>query len=80
MLTFRKIYHLEFAVVDIETTGGRPAENDITEIAIVITDGNKIIDRFSTLVYTDRPIPPFVRQLTGINEEMLQDAPSLDEL
>lgn len=64
-----------FAVVDIETTGGNASHGSITEIAILITDGNQILNRFNSLVNPKRPIPLFIEKLTGINDEMVQDAP-----
>ena len=56
-----------YAVVDVETTGGKYNEEGITEIAIFKFDGNKIVDQFISLVNPERPIQPFVVQLTGIN-------------
>ncbi len=71
---------MDFAIVDIETTGGKPAQHYITEIAIVISDGQRIKERFSTLVHTRQEIPIFIQRLTGISNEMLQDAPPLEEI
>ena len=58
-----------YAVVDVETTGGKYNEEGITEIAIYKYDGNEIVDQFISLVNPERPIQPFVVQLTGINEK-----------
>ena len=69
-----------YAVVDVETTGGKYNEEGITEIAIFKYDGNKIVDQFISLVNPERPIQPFVVQLTGINEKMLQNAPKFYEV
>jgi DNA polymerase-3 subunit epsilon len=63
-----------YAVVDVETTGGKYNEEGITEIAIFKFDGTKIEDQFISLVNPERPIQPFVVQLTGINEKMLQSS------
>lgn len=65
-----------FAVVDLETTGSYAKENGITEIAIVITDGLQIKSRFSTLLRPNSAIPYKIQQLTGINDNMVADAPS----
>ena len=46
-----------YAIVDIETTGSYAANNGITELAIVLHDGNKIVDRFETLVNPQIPVP-----------------------
>lgn len=69
-----------FAVTDIETTGGSIAHGRITEIAIVLTDGKKIIDRFSTLVNPQQLIPPNITQLTGITNDMVANAPLFHEV
>ena len=69
-----------YAVVDVETTGGKYNEEGITEIAIFKYDGNKIVDQFISLINPERPIQPFVVQLTGINENMLRNAPKFYEV
>ncbi len=69
-----------YSVVDIETTGGKTTSNRITEIAIVKTDGKKIIEKFSTLVNPHRKIDKFVIQLTGITDEMVETAPDFSEI
>ena len=69
-----------YAIVDIETTGSYAANNGITELAIVLHDGNKIIERFETLINPQAPIPAFVQVLTGIRPEMLVDAPIFEEV
>jgi DNA polymerase III subunit epsilon len=69
-----------YAIVDIETTGSYAANNGITELAIVLHDGKKIIDRFESLVNPGAPIPRFIQVLTGITNEMVADAPPFVEL
>lgn len=69
-----------YAIVDIETTGGQPAQDRITEIAIFVHDGEKIIDQFSSLVNPGRQIPAFITQLTGITNDMVSDAPRFHEV
>ena len=69
-----------YAVVDVETTGGKYGEEGITEIAIYKYDGNDLTDQFSSLINPERPIQPFVQNLTGINEKMLRNAPKFYEL
>jgi DNA polymerase-3 subunit epsilon len=64
-----------YAIVDIETTGGHANANGITEIAICIHDGNRVVKRFETLVNPQREIPIYIRALTGITNEMVQTAP-----
>lgn len=69
-----------YAVTDIETTGGSIAHGRITEIAIVLTNGKQIIDRFSSLVNPQQLIPPNITALTGITNEMVADAPLFHEI
>ncbi len=71
---------MEFAVVDIETTGATSVGGKITEIAIVVTDGYKIIDRYETLVNPEQKIPYFITRLTGINDAMVRTAPKFYEV
>jgi DNA polymerase-3 subunit epsilon len=70
----------EYAIVDIETTGGNASHSRITEIAIVIHDGTTIIDRWETLVNPQKEIPPGIFALTGITNEMVQHAPIFDAI
>ena len=69
-----------YAVVDIETTGGSPRSEKITEIAIYIFDGKQIVDEFVTLINPEKPIPYFISSLTGITNEMVADAPKFYEI
>jgi DNA polymerase-3 subunit epsilon len=71
---------MEFAIVDIETTGGYAAANGITEISIQVHDGHKVIKRYETLVNPGMPIPHFITSLTGITNEMVRNAPSFEEI
>ncbi|WP_315824144.1 3'-5' exonuclease [Paraflavitalea speifideaquila] len=69
-----------YAIVDIETTGGYAANNDITEVAIVLHDGEKVVNRFESLVRPERAIPYYIQVLTGITPQMVEEAPSFEEL
>jgi len=71
---------VKYVVVDIETTGGRPSGNDITEIGIVHVENNKITHHWSSLVKPDRSIPYNIQLLTGIDDDMVADAPTFEEL
>ena len=64
-----------YAIVDIETTGGKFNEESITEIAIYKFDQIQVVDQFISLVKPDRPIQPFVVELTGITDKMLKNSP-----
>jgi DNA polymerase-3 subunit epsilon len=69
-----------YCVVDLETTGGSASRSRITEIAIFKTDGENILDSYSSLVNPGRNIPPHISRLTGITDEMVAQAPSFSEI
>lgn len=71
---------MQFAVVDIETTGGFPQQHGITEIAIVLHNGKAIEGKFETLINPYQPIPPFIAGMTGISNAMVAVAPSFKEV
>lgn len=72
---------LSYVVVDVETTGGRAWYGDrITEIAAVVVRDGEIVELFETLVNPERPIPPFITQLTNITWAMVKDAPTFDRI
>ena len=69
-----------FAITDIETTGSFASANSITEIAIILHDGKEIVREFQSLVNPGMPLPRFITQLTGITDDMLEDAPDFEEI
>ncbi len=69
-----------YAIVDIETTGGKYNEEGITEIAIYRYDGHAIVDKFASLVNPEKRIQRFVVKLTGITDAMVARAPKFQEL
>ena len=69
-----------YAIVDIETTGGSARIEKITEVAIYIHDGEKITGEFVSLINPERNIPYFITNLTGITNEMVEDAPRFYEI
>ena len=71
---------MHYVVVDIETTGGRPNGNDITEIGIVHVEHNKIVRKWSSFVKPDGSIPYNIQMLTGITDDMVADAPTFKSL
>jgi DNA polymerase-3 subunit epsilon len=72
---------LDFAVVDLETTGGSPDRGHrITEIAVVEIRGGLIAEDFQTLVNPGRKIPPRIAKLTGIDDEMVRHAPFFEDV
>ncbi len=67
------------AVIDFETTGISPAMGDrATEVAIVMLEGGRVVDRFQSLMNTGVRIPPFITQLTGITNAMIATAPEAE--
>lgn len=69
-----------YAVVDIETTGGRRGGNAITEIAVVQVRNQKVVSEWSTLVNPQRHIPSNITRLTGIDNDMVASAPVFAEI
>jgi DNA polymerase III subunit epsilon len=69
-----------YAIIDIETTGGSARIEKITEIAVYLHDGNQITGEFTSLVNPERNIPYFITNLTGITNEMVEDAPRFFEI
>lgn len=74
------MHYPRLAIVDLETTGADPTRDRITEIAILITEGDTLIEQWSTLVNPCMPIPWRIQELIGINDEMVADAPSFADL
>jgi len=71
---------MNFAIIDVETTGGKFNEEGITEVAIHKFDGQNVIDSFVSLINPEKEIQPFVVNLTGINSKMLKNAPKFYEV
>ncbi len=68
----------EFVVVDLETTGGRPAPDSIIEIGAYRMRGRRILECFQSLIQPGILVPRFITRLTSISNEMLADAPSIE--
>ena len=69
-----------FVVFDIETTGFSSLTCQIIEIGAVLVENGEITDRFSTFVNPKVPIPFRIEQLTSINDSMVMDAPTIEEV
>ena len=69
-----------YAIVDIETTGGYAAAYGITEIAVYIHDGKRVVKHFETLINPHQNIPKYITALTGIDNAMVADAPAFAEI
>ena len=71
---------IKYAIIDVETTGMGIQGNRITEIAILVHDGQKVIQEYESLVNPERSIPHTITRLTGINDYMVADAPKFYEI
>jgi DNA polymerase III subunit epsilon len=69
-----------YAIIDIETTGGNTQSDRITEIGIVIHDGQQIVEEYSTLVDPEKRIPYRISAISGISNEMVGGAPKFYEI
>uniref|UniRef100_UPI0032170254 3'-5' exonuclease n=1 Tax=uncultured Draconibacterium sp. TaxID=1573823 RepID=UPI0032170254 len=69
-----------FAIIDIETTGHSYKFGKITEIALYQHNGQEVTNSFSTLINPEMDIPYFITELTGINNEMVKNAPKFYEV
>ncbi|MDQ1247728.1 MAG: polymerase subunit epsilon [Actinomycetota bacterium] len=71
------LHSVTFCIVDLETTGGAPAELGITEIGAVKVRGGEVLGEFATLVNPAQPIPAYISVLTGITDATVAAAPRL---
>ena len=69
-----------YAIIDVETTGLAADRSKITDIAIFIYDGEKVVDKWCSLINPECSIPPRISMLTGITNEMVADAPKFYEV
>ena len=67
------------AFVDLETTGTSTTKDRITEIGIVLVDGDSV-QEWSRLVYPEMRIPAYIEQMTGITNQMVEGAPRFAEV
>ena len=70
----------KYAIIDVETTGTLFNRDKITEIAIIVTDGKIILDQFQSLVHPERSIPPTITRITGIDDNLVKEAPKFYEI
>ena len=71
---------MNYAIIDVETTGSSPYNGKITEIAVFIYNGTAITDSFCSLVNPECGIPLNITKLTGITNEMVETAPKFYEI
>lgn len=69
-----------FIALDLETTGLDPRQDAILEIGAVLFDEQGVRETWHTLVNPRRPIPPAITRLTGITDDMVADAPTLEQV
>ncbi|MCM3031386.1 MULTISPECIES: ATP-dependent DNA helicase DinG [unclassified Niallia] len=71
----------KYVVVDLETNGNSPKKGDrIIQFAAVVIEDGKIVEEYSSLLNPLQPISPFIEELTGINDEMVEAAPLFEEI
>ena len=75
-----QLSHVTFCVLDIETAGGSPNGEGITEIGAVKYRGGQEIERFNALIHPGCSIPSFIVTLTGISDHMVRNAPPISEV
>jgi DNA polymerase III subunit epsilon len=69
-----------YAIVDIETTGSHSIYSGITEVAVIVTNGREILEKYVTLVDPGVRVPGFIEALTGINNRLLEGSPAFSEI
>ncbi len=71
---------MHYAIIDLETTGLNPSLERITEVAILVHDGQRVVNRFISLVNPEKRIPYHIREMTGITDAMVANAPRFCEI
>lgn len=71
---------MEYVILDIETTGLDREHSAILEVGAILISKNNIVDRYSSFIKYSDEIPETIRRLTGITEEMVKNAPPLEEV
>src|SRR5436190_5779705 len=74
------LHEVTFCVVDLETTGGSAAADEITEVGAVKLRGGECLGTFQTLINPGVAIPPAITYLTGITEAMVLPAPRIERV
>lgn len=75
-----KLDDATYIIFDIETTGGNPERNGITEIAALRYVNGEVVDKFYSMVNPGCRIPPIVRKMTGITDKMVKNEPPIDDV
>jgi len=74
------LHNVVFSVVDVETTGLSANRDRVTEVAVVHVQNGQIIHTYVSLINPECEIPPFVQQMTGITQAMVQEAPKFHQI
>lgn len=69
-----------FTILDVETTGGSPYFDRITEIGFLRVEKGEVVNTYNSLVNPGIPIPEFITEITGITDSAVADAPSFDDI
>ncbi|KZN56370.1 hypothetical protein N474_11535 [Pseudoalteromonas luteoviolacea CPMOR-2] len=69
-----------YVIVDIETTGGKKEHDKITEIAMIKVQDGEIVKEWQSLINPQRRVPKYITELTGIDNDMVADAPIFSEV
>lgn len=69
-----------FVAIDVETTGLSPITNELIEVSAIKYDGNRKIDTYTTLIKPKVRIPYYITNITGITNEMVKNAPIVEEV
>lgn len=74
------VFPHDYTIVDLETTGFSPKYDEIIELGAIKVRNNEIVDTFSKLIRPGIALNPFIQELTGITDEMLEYAATLDDV
>jgi len=80
MITQATEFPADYTVIDIETTGLSSSKNEIIELSALKIRNDEIVDKFTTLVKPQGKISSFIKGLTGISNEMVAQAPKIDDI
>ncbi|MBN2865722.1 MAG: GIY-YIG nuclease family protein [Thiotrichales bacterium] len=70
----------KMAILDCETTGGKATRDRMTELAIILVDNGQVVEQWQSLIDPQTTIPPWITNITGIHNRMVEDAPTFEQL
>ncbi|MBL8029757.1 MAG: 3'-5' exonuclease [Candidatus Doudnabacteria bacterium] len=74
------MWHKNYTIVDVETTGGSPLLSRVIEIGLIRVEKGEVVERFKSLINPQIEIPQFITEMTGIKNSMVKKAPTFEEL